>query len=261
MLNYVYLNLDMVVIMESNEVGHKSGHKSGRLAARVRAFYFAVPVVTILVLLVVGAGISQEIFDDSSRRLSRQYAVEASANFLAATNSHFVLAQQLAHSITISRWVAHGYDDDVRARAIEEIMGYSAFAPYIFLMFTSYVSMDVYDLRIGFSYEDFRPWWYITHERDLWFFNTKYAELPFNINIQRSRPDPYDGSWSVYVWTNHRMYYQGNFVGVVTAGSPFGSVFETVFGDYQLDTRRGYIIDYNGLARADSAEILVVLYE
>jgi len=219
--------------------------------------YFSIPALAISLLLIIGAYITNTIANDFSRRLARQYSIEAAANFLNATNSHFVLAQQLAYSTTISRWMAHGYNQDIRARAIEEIIGYAHNAPYIFLMFSSYKSLDVYDLRLGFTEEDFTPWWQIEAGRDLWFFNTKYSKLPFNLNIQRSRP--VDGHWEVYVWTNHRMYYQGNFTGVVTAGSPFRYVFDAVFGDYDIENRRGYIIDYNGLARVDSAELLKIL--
>jgi len=135
-------------------------------------------------------------------------------------------------------------------------MGYAAFAPYIFLMFTSYVTWDVYDLRVGFTEDDFVPWWQI-EAGALWFFNTRDALLPFNMNIQRSRP--MDGHFNVYVWTNHRMYYENRFVGVVTAGSPFQTVFHAIFGDYDMRSRRGYVIDYDGLVRVDSAEFLKVL--
>ena len=229
---------------------------ASKLALRASLLYFVIPALSIALFLALGAHISNAIADDFAQRLARQYSIEAAANFLTATNSHFVLAQQLAHSTTISRWMAHGHDQEIRARAIEEIMGYAAFTPYIFLMFTSYVTSDVYDLRVGFTEEDFVPWWQIDRDA-LWFNNTRDAQLSFNINIQRSRP--VDGQFSVYVWTNHRMYYQGNFVGVVTAGSPFQTVFDAIFGDYDVGNRRGYVIDYNGLARVDSAGLLQVL--
>ena len=227
-----------------------------RLATRASILYLGIPALTLILLSGIGFLIFRAIADDSAQRLARQYSIEAAGNFLAATNSHFVLAQQLAHSTTISRWMVYGNNEEIRARAIEEIMGYAAFAPYIFLMFTSYITWDVYDLRVGFTEDDFIPWWQI-EAGALWFFNTRDALLPFNINIQRSRP--VDGNFNVYVWTNHRMYYENRFVGVVTAGSPFQTVFDAIFGDHDIRKRRGYIIDYNGLVRVDSAELLKVL--
>jgi len=232
--------------------------RTSRLSTRASVLYLGIPGLALILLSGISYMIFRNLANDSAQRLARQYSIETAGNFLAATNSHFVLAQQLAHSTTISRWMVHGYDEEIRARAIEEIMGYAAFTPYIFLMFTSYISSDVYDLRVGFTEDDFVPWWQI-EAGALWFFNTKYALLPFNMNIQRSRP--VDGHFNVYVWTNHRMYYQGDFVGVVTAGSPFQTVFDAIFGDYDIRNRRGYVIDYNGLVRVDSAELLKVLDE
>ena len=232
--------------------------KSSRLASRMRAVYIGIPAVAVVLMLLVGLVISRAMADEFSRQLSRQYSIEAAANFLTATNAHFVLAQQLAHSTTISRWMANEDDPVARANAIEEIMGYAAFAPYISLMFTVYDTRNVYDLRAGFTEEDFFVWWQIFDGGDgaLWFTNTRDAELPFNLNIQRTRP--VDGQWSMGVWTNHRMYYNGEFIGVVTAGSPFDGVFDAVFAGFDRYARRGYIIDYNGLARADSSRQLVL---
>ncbi|MCL1843847.1 MAG: ATP-binding protein [Defluviitaleaceae bacterium] len=231
------------------------GSKS-RFIFRTGVLYFGIPVLVIILLLFIGSYITRVISDDFARRFARQYSIEAAANFLTATNSHFVLGQQLANSTTISRWLANEFDEDIKSRAIEEIMGYSAHAEHIILMFTAYDSLNVYDLRIGFTADDFAPGWQV--ERDApWFSNTIFAELPFNINIQRSRP--VNGTWEPFVWTNHRMYYLGHVVGVVTAGSPFQHVFDAVFDGYCITDRRGYIIDYDGLVRVDSAEILQVL--
>ena len=229
-----------------------------RIASRARIIYLVIPVFVIIIILGVGLYISSAMADDFSRRMSRQYSVEAAANFLSATNTHFVLGQQLAHSTTISRWINDEYDEEIRARAIEEIIGYSKFKPYVFMMFTVYETRNVYDLRSGFTEDDFVVWWQIFDGGDgaLWFTNTRDAELPFNINIQRSRP--VDGQWELYVWTNHRMYYEGRFVGVVTVGSPFDVVLESVFGVYDDGMRRGYIIDYDGLVRVDSSGVLIL---
>ena len=231
---------------------------NNHLAKRLRLLYIGVPLFTMGLALIIGVYFSSIIADDFSRRLARQYSIEAAANFLSSTNSHFVLAQQLAYSTTISRWMADEYNEDFRTRAIEEIMGYAEFAPYISLMFTVYHTRNVYDLRPGFDEDDFYVWWQIGQGGDgaLWFTNTRDAQLPFNLNIQRTRP--VDGQWEMGIWTNHRMYYEGVFIGVVTAGSPFSLIFDSVFGGYDFRTHRGYIIDYNGLVRADSAEILTI---
>jgi len=90
--------------------------RSNRLAIRASVLYFIIPAGAMGFFIVLGGYISNTIADDFAQRLARQYSIETAANFLTATNSHFVLAQQLAHSTTISRWMVHGYDEEIRGR-------------------------------------------------------------------------------------------------------------------------------------------------
>ena len=230
-----------------------------RIAARARILYVGIPALAIVVLLLIGNYISNEISSDLAQRLARQYSIEAAANFQSSTSPHFVLMRQLARSTTISRWLADENDLEKKARAFEEIMGYAAFAPDIRIMFTVYDTLHGYDFYTDLTSEDFVPWGtlaggYVSQ----WFYNTRDAEKPFNINIQRERPELVEELIVLYIWSNHRMYYQEEFVGVVTVGSPFSYVFDAVFANFDVNTKRGYIIDNNGKVRADSAELLVV---
>ncbi|MDR2168131.1 MAG: GGDEF domain-containing protein [Clostridiales bacterium] len=231
---------------------------SGRLAARARLLYLVIPAITIVILLGIGALVSGNIADDAARRLSRQYAIEASANFRANMDTHMILMQQIARSTTISRWMANEDDSEAKAMAFNEIMGYAIYAPEIYLMLTIYESLQGWDFETDLTFEEFAPWGILAGgDVSAWFFNTRDAEKPFIINIQRTRP--VDGDFELYIWSNHRVYYDGEFVGVVTVGSHFDKVFESVFGDFDVYYRRGYIIDRYGATRLDSAMTLYVL--
>ncbi|MCL2203064.1 MAG: ATP-binding protein [Defluviitaleaceae bacterium] len=228
----------------------KSQHKTSRLATRLRVVYLAILAITVAIIIAIGSLISMEIANDSARRLSRQYAIEAAANFLTSTNTHLVLSQQLAHSTTVAHWLANEDDAQSMASAIEEITRHLAWVPYMSLMFTVYDSRNVYDLRTGFTGEDLAPARRVEHDA-AWFGDT--------LRIQRGHP--VEGQWSPYIWMNHRMYHEGRFVGFAAVGLPWQIVFDAVFGDFDMATRRGYIIDHNGLVRADSAQVLEVLID
>ena len=229
-----------------------------KIAARARFIYLGFPALAIVLMLLIGSYVSNAIADDFARRLAGQYAVEAAANFQIGINPHFVLMQQVSRSTTISRWLAYENDEEIKQRAFEEILGYAVFVPDSYIMFTSYVSLHGFDFDADFTMEQFQPWGQIRpgHPQSQWFLDTRDAELPFILNIQRTRGDVD----SIYIWSNHRMYYQNNFVGVLTVGTPFDDVFDTVFGFYNAELRRGYIIDEFGLVRADSARILQTTY-
>jgi len=235
---------------------------ASRLAARARVLYLVIPAVASIILLIISYFIFRAIADDSAERLARQYSIEAAANFMTGANSHFILMQQLSRSTTISRWLADEDNPEVKARAFEEIMGYAVFVPGVYLMFTVYDTLQGYNFNTDFtSPDEFVPWGRLAGGLpSQWFFDTRDGPVPFIMNVQRTRPDEH-GNWELYIWSNHRMYYRGGFVGVVTVGSPFEDIFEAVFGGFDVTNRRGYIIDRNAAVRVDSARLLLVLEE
>jgi len=217
------------------------------------------PTLVVVVLLLAGRAITMEVANDTARRLSRQYSIEAAANFLASTNSHFALMQQLSRSATVARWFANEHDPELKANAFYEIMGYVAFIQDYYIMFTLYGSLNAYNFNSGLTLDTFTSWGHIgpeTHYESRWFYSTRDAETPFFINIQRARI--VGENIYMYMWSNSRVYFQDRFVGVVTVGSPFDGVFDATFGAFDVDNKRGYIIDENGLVRVDSALLLQV---
>ena len=236
---------------------NKNSLTKNRLASRARIIYIGIPVFAIFVLLIFGNYIFTAIADDFAIRLARQYSIEAASNFQISSNEHFVLMQQISRSVSISRWLANENNEEIQNRAFEEIMGYAVFSPYIYLMFTVYESLQGYDFNVNLTPHEFVPWGTLAGgDVSQWFFDTRDAEAPFILNIQRTRP--VDGEYYIYVWSNHRMYYKQQFVGVVTVGSRFENIFENVFGNFDVDNMRGYIIDRHGNVRVDSAQIVEV---
>jgi len=233
--------------------------RTNKLAIRASLLYLVIPAVAMIFFMVLGSYISNAIADDFAQRLARQYSIEAAANFLVSTNSHFVLMQQISRSTTIARWLANENDQESKAIAFNEIMGFAAPVPDLYLMFTVYETLQGYDFDVGVvTLEEFAPWGRLSGgAASQWFFDTRDAEKPFILNVQRTRPDEY-GRWDLYIWSNSRMYYQDRFVGVVTVGTPFDSVFDAVFGSFDVNTKRGYIIDRDGAVRTDSAMLLAV---
>jgi len=232
--------------------------RTRRLALSASILYLVIPAMGLALLLLIGNIISNSIANDFARRLARQYSIEAAANFQVSTNSHFVLMRQISRSTTIARWLANEADLESKAIAFDEIMGFAVYVPDLYLMFTVYETLQGYDFETDLVLEEFVPWGRLYGGAvSQWFFNTRDAEMPFILNVQRTRPDEY-GRWDLYIWSNSRMYYQGRFVGVVTVGTPFDAVFDAVFGSFDVNIKRGYIIDNNGAVRADSARLLTV---
>ncbi|MCL1996752.1 MAG: response regulator [Defluviitaleaceae bacterium] len=229
------------------------------LAYRSRILYIVVPIISLGLLAAINAIIYRNLVAYSVRNMALQYSVEAAANFQTGINPHFTLMQQIASSATIGRWLANEYDQDLKRNAFYEIVGHARFSPETRLMFTVYDSRRGYDFYVDLDFNEFMYWGILEGgEVSQWFYDTRDHEIPFILNIQRDRYVDYDYDYDLLVWANHRIMYQDQFVGVVTVGFDFETIFDAVFGVYDYTMMRGYIIDRYGLVRSDSAQLLQV---
>jgi len=224
--------------------------RSDRLADRARILYLTIPSATITLLLIIGHYISSAISDDFARRLARQYSIEAAANFQIYMNPHLALLMQTSRSTTIARWLDDDGDIEKRNAAFHEIMGYAIFSPGTYLMFTAYDTMRAHTFYTHLAPEQFEPWGQVRLyvEAAQWFLDTRDAESLFILNIQHDRLLD-----DIHLWLNHRVYYQGRFVGVVTVGLYLDGLFDRLFGFYREGYIRGYLIDRHGNVRLDSS--------
>jgi len=230
--------------------------KATRLTKKVRIIFLAVPALLGVAILAVGLLTSRTITDDAARQMSRQYSIESAANFQSFMNPHMLVMQQMSYSITIARWLADEYNLEYKHDAFQAMMGHARTKPYAYFMFTVYDSWKGYNFRTDLEFDDFVSWGQLSGgEASQWFFDARDAENMFILNIQRTRPDE-DGNWDLYIWSNHRIYYNDQIVGVFTVGSPFEEVYTATFGGFDVANKRGYIIDRDGRVRLDSAGIL-----
>ena len=237
--------------------------RSSRLAARTRIMYMSISIVTLAIIMVVVAFIANGIATDASQRIARQYSIEAAGNFQAHINPQLTLMSQLARSTTVARWLADDESEELQDRAFEEIIGYAIYMPTSRFMLTAYETLNIYDFlpgtAPGLTREDFISLGVLVPgEEAQWFFNTRDDELFFNLNIQREMAVQDLDPGTLQMWANQRVYYQGNFVGVVAIGFPFRYIFDPTFGSFAIDEMRGYIIDRYGGVRVDSAELIDV---
>jgi len=232
--------------------------KSSRITRRMLILLFVIPTLTMITILTIGASISRDLAEINAMRMSRQYAIEATANFHIFMNPRMQMMQQMSYSTAIARWLDNEYDEEARANALQAMIRRSATWPDAYYMFTSNHTLQAYDFHPGLSLEEFLSWGQVVEGSlaSQWFFDVRDTYLPFAFNIQRSRAsDEYD-NYNLYIWSNHRIYYQDRLVGVFTLGSPFDDVFEATFGNFEIEQKRGYIIDRYGRVRLDSAGIL-----
>jgi len=233
------------------------------LAARTRFYYLLISLVTVTVLMVIVFFIANGIANDASRRIARQYSIEAAGNFQAHLNPHLMLMNQLARSTTIGRWLADDMNEGLKDLAFDDVVGFAKYMPTSRFMLTAYDTLNIYDFLPGMAETLTRETFVslgqlIPGEEAMWFFNTRDDALFFNLNIQREMAVQDLDPDTLQMWANQRVYYEGAFVGVVAIGIPFRYIFAPTFGAFEAGEMRGYIIDRDGGVRVDSAELLDV---
>ncbi|MCL2840143.1 MAG: response regulator [Defluviitaleaceae bacterium] len=239
----------------------KHKQSNSRLATRTRWMYMGISICTVTILLIIVGFIADGIANDASRRIARQYSIEAAGNFQAHINPHLTLMTQLAHSTTIARWMADDNNEVLRQLAFEEVIGFASQVPTSRFILAAYDTLQIYDFLPGsaewLTVDSFVSLGQIPGgEEAQWFFDTRDGDLVFNLNIQREMAVQDLDPGTLQMWANQRVYYQGRFVGVIAIGFPFSYIFEPTFGSFDIGEMRGYIIDQYGGVRVDSAELL-----
>jgi len=230
-----------------------------RIAKYTQALYLIVPAIGTIIFMLV-AGFAFERFNDGATQEAVQSAAtEVSLDFRVNINDHFTLMHQMAHSATVARWLANDYNEAARMAAFDEIRGYLSLLPEARLMFTAYETWNSYDFDMGMTFDEFHYWGQLVDDgSDQWFYSTRDADALFILNVQRERLELVEDDIVLLLWTNHRVYYQKEFVGVVTIGTPFDEIFDTTLGGLDHTQVRAYIIDGNGAVRLDSRQELQV---
>ena len=232
-----------------------------KLAGRARYLYIGLPAGAMALFLILGSYLSHSLANDFAQQLAWKYAFEAASNFQIATNPHFLLMNQVSYSTTISRWMNDPYNNELRELAFYEMYGFAKNSPETQrMMFTVYESLTAYDFFVNnekVTVDTFDITYNMSEGGEAqWFYHTRTAETPFIVNIQRQRADLLDEEIALFLWLNHRIYYDGAFVGTVTIGFPFDYAYEAIFANYDIAYIRGFLIDEEGLVRIDSAALL-----
>jgi len=232
-----------------------------KLEVRARYLYIGLPALAMALFLMVGNFLAHSVANEFARQLAWKYSFEAAANFQISTHSEFLLMNQVSHSAIISRWMNDQYNVELRTLAHQEMSAFARNSPNTQrMMFTIYDSLTAYDFFIDnekVDLEDFAATYHLDDGGEAgWFYNARTSDSPFILNIQRQRAELLNGEIELFLWLNHRIYYEEDFVGTVTIGFPFDYAHESIFAHYDPAYIRGFVIDENGLIRVDSAGLL-----
>ena len=219
-----------------------------KIAAHARNLNIILLFPILVLMTVMAAVIINGIFQEATKNRTRAFASEAAQIFYSYISEDLTLIRKAAYSKAITEWAANEWDDLKRARAFYEMMDYAAILPGTHLFFGISASGNEYTIIGTESFEDFLPVDKLDPSiiEDAWFFKTLESENEYNLNIGI---DISNDTW--HLWINHKVFFEGNLVGVFCSGLQIPDVFYQIFG--QMENIRGYIIDKYGVIQLASA--------
>ncbi|MCL1935971.1 MAG: response regulator [Defluviitaleaceae bacterium] len=231
---------------------------------KVKIVYIIIPSFFIIILLFFSVYIFIRIRDINVMQAATHNSIYSSVNFSSKLQPHFTLMRHIALSNTVARWVANEDNQEYRDTAFREINGFHSSSPNTRLMITVYDSFRAYNHFPRTTLDTFTYWGRLEayYNPDSlvsdWFFRTRDNREPFYFNIQRDNPvfDDYGNivAYTLRIWVNHRIYHYGRFVGVATVGFDYNNIFNTIFGNFDSEIIRGFIIDRYGNVLSDSED-------
>ena len=231
-----------MVDVKSNRPRTKS-----KIAARARNLNMILLVLVLVLMTLIAGLIIRGISEESAVNRVRAYSLEAAQIFYSYFSEDLTLVRRAAFSRAISRWSADEQDEAKRALAFYEMMDYVAMVPGARLYLGISESGNEYRVVYNTSFKDFVPIDILDPSimEDAWYFKIMDSENDYNLNIGI---DLFNDTW--HLWINHKVFSEGNLVGIFCSALRIPDVFHQVFG--QRRNIKGYIINRHGVIQLAS---------
>ncbi|MCL2380747.1 MAG: ATP-binding protein [Treponema sp.] len=219
-----------------------------RIAVRARNINMILFFLVLTVMTAIAALIIRGISEEAAMNRARAYSIEAAQVFYSYLSEDLTLVRKAAFSRAITEWSANEQDKAKRVRAFYEMMDYAALAPGAHLYLGISGSGNEYRIAGNATLEDFVPVTRLDPAAidDAWYFKSMGSENEYTLNIGI---DMFNDTW--HLWINHKVFFDGDIVGIFCSGLEIPDVFYRVFG--QRGNIRGYIIDKHGIIQLASA--------
>ena len=217
-----------------------------KLTTRARTVLVIVPLALLIILVAIGYALLTSQLHDNAKQTSRQYAVQVNLDFQQYMTPSNDLLRQVARSWLVSRWMDDIAHPQYREEALEHIEALQHFNPYAYLMFTSAEAGTNYHLQAYYLHGGMN--WVVTpHQEQDWLDTTLNSPRLIHMGVEAN------GDREPLFWLHHRVYFQGNSVGVASVGFSLASFMHYLFGALPAHVH-AYVVDAQGVIHLNSGE-------
>jgi signal transduction histidine kinase/CheY-like chemotaxis protein/PAS domain-containing protein len=226
--------------------------QKSRIATHARNLNFVLLVLVLVSMAAIAAVIIKRINEDAAISHVRAYSIEAAQKFYSFISEDLTLVRKASYSKAISEWSVDEWNEAKKALAFFEMMDYAAIRMDAHLYIGISESRNEYRIAGKTSLEEFLPTAVLDPSviKDAWYFKGIDSENKYNLNIDI---DLTDNTW--HLWINHKVFLEGNLVGIFCSGLRIPDVFDQIFG--KKENIRGFIINKYGSIQLCSVHNIV----
>jgi len=162
-----------------------------------------------------------------------------------------MLARNVSQSDVVIEWFADEGNEEKREAAYQKMMLFTDMLQTNSLSFAIKESLHEYYIDRDALLTKFIPFRELNpaNSYDEWFFAAENSAFDFTLSLGTRT-----GTDTQRLWINHKVYNDGDVVGIFSSALDFDEVFQDLFGLYYGQSVRGFVIDYTGIIKIDSNE-------
>jgi len=206
----------------------------------------------LMVLIAIAVVAINDISSRASMRLAYIHSLESVGNFMTHVGGDLALLRRAANSTAVQEWFANEHNYEKRQNAFYEIFDSARDLQSQELYFGIVSTGNEYSFDLSMRLEHFLPYGRMIEGEpmDAWFFDLLHSDRDFLFNID---VDKVSHRWTV--WINHKVFHEGQVVGVLCAPFRIDDILNSMFGQYSEGYIRGYVIDNNGYIHIGSTTL------
>ncbi|MCL2834326.1 MAG: GAF domain-containing protein, partial [Treponema sp.] len=215
-----------------------------------RNIYVFLLMLIIILLTSIVTIIVSNVSSKTSRDLNLFYTTEAAAKFDSYISRNLILVQNTSLSKAVCDWFTDEENPDKKLAAFDQIMHLNNMLPDAQLYLSISNSLNEYSIQDDLTaVNNLVPLdkldWSIPADRRYFNCIASGNEYTFSIGMEKLTQ-----KW--LFWINYKVIDGGNVVGTLCAGLKMQPLFDDMFGQFNNNDIRGFIIDNRGVIQMDS---------
>ncbi|MCL2663221.1 MAG: ATP-binding protein [Oscillospiraceae bacterium] len=220
-----------------------------KLAARFQKVNILFIVVILIITILVSALMIISFTDTVSADYVRFYTSESVEILSAHLSRALIVLRYLSQSEEVIQWFADEDNSDKKTAALHQMVPYAGMLQISRLHFGISESLNEYYFRHDEANGNFSSFSVLDSSSpyDQWYFNTVNSILEFTLHAELCKVNS-----DYRLWVSQNVKKNGTIVGVISTAMRIEELSNELFGNYDDDTVKGYLIDHRGLIKIDS---------